>query len=116
MKLLKLSKIIHDTNKSKGFHDNWNSEPEQIIIKLALIMSEASEALECVRDGDMDLRFDEQKGGKPEGFPSELADIIIRTIDLATLTGVDLKEAIKTKINYNQKRPYNNGKKVKIER
>ncbi len=41
---------------------------------------------------------------KPEGVPSELADVIIRCFDMAEYYGIDLEEAIfKTKIALNKR-------------
>jgi NTP pyrophosphatase (non-canonical NTP hydrolase) len=48
---------------------------------------------------------------KPEGFPSELADIMIRVMDLAEGMGVDLGKEILEKHEYNKTRPYKHGGK-----
>jgi NTP pyrophosphatase (non-canonical NTP hydrolase) len=50
---------------------------------------------------------------KPCGFPSELADIIIRVGDLAYRYGIDLEKAIEEKMKYNATRTFmHGGKKV----
>lgn len=49
---------------------------------------------------------------KPEGFGSELADIVIRVFDLAEDMGIDLATEIKRKMRYNESRPYRHGGKV----
>lgn len=49
---------------------------------------------------------------KPEGFPSELADIVIRTIDLMGMVGVDVAEEIWKKVEYNKTRGYLHGKSL----
>lgn len=103
----------HVTNQAKGFNDGWANKPDQILVKLALVVTEVAEGIECVRDGDMALHYRED--GKPEGFPTELADIIIRTVHLARLTGVNLEEAIEAKLKYNEVRPYNHGRALKVE-
>lgn len=46
---------------------------------------------------------------KPEGVPSELADIIIWIMDACELMDVDLEEAIIQKLNYNRSRDYRHG-------
>ncbi len=110
----------HANSKEKGW---WRLEPgggvdpdpETIAAKLALVHNEVSEALECVRDGDMRTLYRRPYPGfdarKPEGFPTELADIVIRVMDLAEATGVDLGAAILEKMDYNETRPYKHGGK-----
>jgi NTP pyrophosphatase (non-canonical NTP hydrolase) len=75
-----------------------------------LIVSEAAEALEDVRNGDFELRVTSE--GKPVGLPSELADIIIRVADYAEWQGYDLTAAIQVKQAYNENRPHKHGGKA----
>lgn len=49
---------------------------------------------------------------KPEGFPSELADVVIRVFDLCGHLDIDLEDAIRTKIKYNKSRTYKHGGKA----
>lgn len=50
---------------------------------------------------------------KPCGFPSELADIVIRVGDLAFRLGIDLEKAVEEKMKYNRTREFlHGGKKV----
>ena len=48
---------------------------------------------------------------KPEGIPSELADIIIRVLDICAYHGIDIAHAISDKMAYNETRPYRHGDK-----
>lgn len=101
-----------------GRRKGWNKpalrrftgEPhaERVIVKLALITTEVSEAIEAVREGRF---FTLRIRGKPEGMASELADIVIRTVHLADLLGIDLAEEIRVKMAYNEKRPFRHGGK-----
>jgi NTP pyrophosphatase (non-canonical NTP hydrolase) len=70
--------------------------------RLALIHSEVSEALEAFRKHGA-LTWVDPKG-KPEGLASELADIIIRTVELARLHGYDLDDTVAKKMDYNARR------------
>lgn len=47
---------------------------------------------------------------KPVGVPSELADIIIRTLDAAAAWGIDIDAAVRRKIAYNATRPHKHGR------
>jgi NTP pyrophosphatase (non-canonical NTP hydrolase) len=83
--------------------------PTEVTAQLALVMTEASEAIECVRDGDYAPRVSTEKPGKPEGLPSELADIVIRVGQLAHAMGIDLEEAIRVKMEHNAVRVHRHG-------
>ena len=47
---------------------------------------------------------------KPEGIPSELADIVIRVLDFAGSEGIDLAGMIREKLAFNATRPDKHGK------
>lgn len=49
---------------------------------------------------------------KPEGALTELADVVIRAMDLCQALGLDLERAIRTKHYYNLSRPFRHGKKA----
>ena len=48
---------------------------------------------------------------KPEGVPSELADVVIRVFDLAEELGIDLGAVIEEKLKYNATRIAGHGRK-----
>lgn len=104
----KMQQEAYVNSERHGFH----SDPtlEHPAIKLALIHSEVSEALEDVREGHMTMAFD-LASGKPVGLPSELADIVIRVGDLAEQLGITLTAAVKAKMDYNLSRPFKHGSK-----
>jgi len=83
--------------------------------RLNLIHDELSEAHEEIRNGHAPTEEYENttpgKEGKPEGVPSELADIVIRTLDLADEYGIDLADVIVRKAQYNATREALHGKK-----
>jgi NTP pyrophosphatase (non-canonical NTP hydrolase) len=121
--MLDLQRDVHQNSVDHGF---WEAS-DNIGEKLMLIVSEAAEALEAYRDGEMDLRLIEKRPDdvmkitgqrvaygwrKPEGFPAEIADIVIRCMDLAGWLGFDLGAVVELKMAYNKTRPHLHGRKV----
>ncbi len=76
--------------------------------QLMLVSDELSEAHEFYRKGKIELFF--QEDGKPDGFPVELADAVIRLAALARHHNIDLAKVIALKAAYNETRPYKHGK------
>lgn len=126
MKSIKqLSREIHQNAVNKGFwEENYNTAE-----KLMLIVSEISEALEADRKsyyadlGNSDLQVIEADMLNDEDykalferkvkntFEDELADALIRILDLAHKKGINLEWHIRAKMRYNSLRPYKHGKK-----
>jgi NTP pyrophosphatase (non-canonical NTP hydrolase) len=121
-----LARAISATAKEKGWWDGFpgpeafvpNREGkvsfQQVVnyrigTALCLIHSEVSEALEALRIGDM-YHF-EGSDSKPEGIASELADVIIRVLDLSEALGIDIGQAIIDKMRYNERRAHRHGGK-----
>ena len=129
-------------NAQRGFHAegdelraNAASEHEYdtamlrnyYMVKVGLIMSEGAEALEELRSGrpadrnyytdsdgvetDFSTRGNNELN-KPEGVPSEIADIVIRCFDFADEAGFSLINAILEKIDYNDTRTHMHGRQV----
>lgn len=111
--LAEIGHEAHIINKANGWEvftaDDWpNGDKSRedlarvrfISTHIALIHSEASEALEAVRHRDR-LNFDE-----------ELADIIIRVTSVAWGLGVDLDTAVKLKMAKNGLRGFRHGGKA----
>lgn len=136
LSIRKMQKDAFKIAHSKGFHPQGrintkkltNQQIERICARLMLIVTEVAEACEDVRDGKMELmkepdtipyeeglhiyQRDNPKAGKPIGFPSELADIVVRVGDLAEETGVDLQSVIEQKMKYNKTRGWKHFKKI----
>lgn len=95
------------TAENHGFHDIGMTVGD----RLMLIVSEAAEALEAHREGHApDESWYEKDGTKICGVPSELADIIVRVLDMAEVYGVDLLTVLQEKMAYNKSRPFLHGK------
>lgn len=111
-----LAKDIHETAKEKGWHEEGNGS-DRIPTLLALVHSEVSEALEAYRCwGTKDIsdfipNLEERYNGKPGGFPSELADVTIRVLDICALYDIDIQAAIGLKMAYNKTRQKRHGGK-----
>lgn len=81
--------------------------------KLLLVIGEVCEAHEELRSGhpvDEVYYTDTPSGRKPEGVPMELADAIIRVMDIQEHNGLDGAAALAEKHMFNVKRPYKHGK------
>lgn len=97
--------------------------------RIALIIGELIEAHEELRSGkkmgeaytDPAKSVDRRVGSnghtdkwettpKPEGIPSELADVVIRVLDTAVEFGIDLEEVIADKARYNRAREAMHGR------
>lgn len=126
--LNKLSLEIHENAKSKGFFESEKNIGEM----LCLIHSEVSEALEADRKShyaveswnlrnNIDLdnldSTSEKQYFKQEfevsvknSFEDELADVIIRVLDLCAFKQIDIEKHIKLKMMYNSMREHKHGK------
>jgi NTP pyrophosphatase (non-canonical NTP hydrolase) len=109
LRLPQLQSLIHAWARGKGW---WERERNTAEL-LALAHSELSEALEIYRNGEpLDLIWDNPFNGKPEGFPIELADCVIRILDTAQAHGIDLEAALLRKMLYNEDRVHRHGGKL----
>lgn len=90
-----LAKDNHQNNIEKGWYEPEPSIPEL----LCMIHSEVSEVVDAYRNG----RDDE--------IGEELADIILRTLDLSAYLNIDIHSAVLNKLVYNKTRPYRHGGK-----
>ena len=104
MQISELQKSIHQLAIKKGWWESSREIPEL----LCLIHSEISEALEAYRVKGIENWIE---NGKPEGVAVELADAIIRILDLSEYFGFDMEEEILEKHEFNKSRKYRHGGK-----
>lgn len=132
--LNELSRKIYNANKEKGFYD----EPREIGTLLMLVVSELSEALEADRKNNsnkLEIFLDDLKYAKlsiedfslqndncnwiknkfkttiKDSFEDEIADAMIRLLDLCGHLNIDIEKHIDLKLRYNETRPYKHDKK-----
>lgn len=108
MELRELQMAAYLNAAKHGFHDGTDS----VWKWLGNIHSEVSEAWEEARKPDFDpTRTYYRDDGKPEGFPSELADIVIRVADIAEALKINLENAVTEKMTFNRNRSHRHGNK-----
>lgn len=132
MNINELAKEVHENAVNHG----WWEKPPSLPEALCLIHGELSEALEEYRNGsplvygtcalspdDCDFALTCENVGhpdaggekagacKPEGIAVELADVILRTLDLMAALGVDVDAVVMAKHRYNLGREYRHGGK-----
>lgn len=106
-----MAEAVHETAVEKGFWsviDGATQEQTDIFItkQLMMIVSEAVEVMEAIR-----------KSRGPEDVADEMADIVIRTLDLYAglkeleYVNTDLQVAFNNKTSFNLTRPERNGVK-----
>lgn len=103
MTVARLQEEIHRTAIEHG----WWDRDRPIGEVLMLAVTELAEAMEAHRDGN-------PASGKISAFSKveeELADTIIRILDLAEGRGFDIEGALRAKMAYNETRPYRHGGK-----
>ena len=104
-----LQKEVGENAKAHGW---WDGEERTFGELIALCHSGLSEALEGYRSGHDVTETYYREDGKPEGIPAELADTVIRIMDMCDHYGIDLAAAIEEKHKFNMSRPYRHGGKV----
>ena len=126
MYIVQLQKTIHDIAKDKGFWDKERNVGELLM----LCVSELGEALEAHRKdrfADKDQHYRNLQGVDStvfrraekesfeleikDTFEDEIADTVIRLLDLAEGLDIDLEWHINEKMKYNKTREKLHGKK-----
>jgi len=113
-----MAKAIYEGNKEKGFWD----QPRNVGEMLMLVVTELGEALEALRKD----RMSHPTVHVPEGhvidkamfeefykdtFEDEVADALIRILDMCGGLGIDIEWHVSNKVAYNKQREKLHGKK-----
>ncbi len=94
MRIRHLQENVEQLAKEKHWHTE-HITPDWLVSRLAMIHSEVSEAVECIRKSKTDIEFVE-----------ELADIVLRVMCVASAVGVDVEDAIQAKMAKNRNRTW----------
>lgn len=113
-----LDELQRESYRIAEEHGFWDDKPEKFDIffvstHLAMAAGElVGEAQQELRDGHepLEVYYNADRPDKPEGFPMELADAVIRIAQLAQAYGIDLTRAIRLKQKFNESRPYKHGR------
>jgi NTP pyrophosphatase (non-canonical NTP hydrolase) len=114
----KLAEEIFQNNKEKGFWDKERNTGEMLM----LVVSELGEAMEALRKDrmanidafkevtDEQLFENNFKANIKDTFEDEIADSIIRLLDMCGGLNIDIDFHIEQKLKYNKTRPRLHGK------
>lgn len=92
--LSEIASVFSLHSRAQGFEASWDNIPE----KLMLIVTEAAEAMEAYRNDNR------------TNFNEEIADILIRTLDLCGWLNINIQLEVLSKMQKNFDRPYKHGK------
>ncbi len=124
MNLTELSKKIHAGNVERGFYEHPATFPDRCM----LIVSEIAEAVEAHRENrmaeagaarhivlkmaemDMDVFPEYFRSLVKDTVQDEIADAIIRLLDLSGYMGIDIDAHVAAKLAYNATRGIRHGK------
>lgn len=96
--LPELTERMHNFVRKQGWYEANSPKPQSIRNLAASLAIEAAEVLEHVQwgDGPSDL----------DGFRDELADVQLYLLQLASLSGISLEQAVLEKLERNEAREW----------
>lgn len=111
-----LATRAHQNARQKGFHEDRLNDSQFMERHCGLLHAEVSELFEAVRAGRLFSPCDKDEKMEAMGLPvlncaeEELADIIIRSLDISQRLRLDIERAVLAKMAYNATRPHKHGK------
>jgi NTP pyrophosphatase (non-canonical NTP hydrolase) len=94
---MRINEIAKEITKIR-FDHGFTTSKDNMLEKLMLVVTECSEAAEDVRDGNWNH------------FAEDIADAMIRLMDIGNSLGYDLEGEIRRKMEINKTRPYLHGR------
>jgi NTP pyrophosphatase (non-canonical NTP hydrolase) len=114
--LNEIADAVHENAVNKGFHNLSETDLQFMANQCNNIHGEVTELWDSFRAGEQLLYCDKAEKMQDMNLrmlnkmEEELADIIIRTLDVSRRLKIDILEAIKSKHEYNKSRPYKHNK------
>jgi len=101
MDIRELTEKMHNFVSAQGWYEDDSPRP-QTLRNLAISLTlEAGEVLEH-------FQWDEESAD-PQAIGDELADVALYLFQIASIAGIDLEEAILSKLDRNYQRKWDNG-------
>ena len=98
MDIKELTKLMHEFVRKKGWYETSSTRPQTLRNLAVSLNLEASEVLEH-------FQWKETLDSS-ESLSSELADVALYLIQIASLSGIDLEQAILNKLEKNYQRTW----------
>lgn len=98
MDIQELTQAMHDFVKAKGWYEPDSPRPQTSHNLATSLILEASEVLELFQWGDQQI--------DKQALASELADVALYLLQLASISEIDLEKAILDKLSKNYNRTW----------
>ena len=98
MSIAKLTQDMNEFVQSKGWYDADSKRPQTVRNLVTSLSIEAAELLEHVQWRD--------QPSDAAAFADELADVLLYTLQIAHISGIDLEAAVQKKLAINRQRTW----------